>query len=96
MAFFFFGLLFAGDAFNRGRAIPIWSFVFTAFFGISMVLTWIAFRPNAIQRAVKIIGFDAGLQHILLVFDNEFYREAVIQDNPMTTELVSWIVRYNS
>ena len=94
MAFFFFGLLFIGDAFYRGRPLPFWSVVFSIFFALSLSLTWFAFRPNAIQRAVQIVGFDPGMQNILLVFDNELYREAVIQDNPMTTELVSWIVRH--
>jgi hypothetical protein len=94
MAFFFFGLLFIGDAFYRGRPLPFWSVVFSIFFALSLSLTWFAFRPNAIQRAVRIVGFDPGMQNILLVFQNELYREAVIQDNPMTTELVSWIVRH--
>ena len=69
---------------------------FTAFFGFSLFLTWIAFRPNALQRAVKIIGFDPGMQNILLVFKDEMYRETVIQDNPMASELVSWIVKPGS
>jgi hypothetical protein len=96
MAFFFFGLMFLGDAFYRGRPIPFWSVAFSAFFTISMFLSWIAFRPNALQRAVKIIGFDPGLQNILLVFKNKGYRDMVIQDNPMSTELVSWIVKPRS
>jgi hypothetical protein len=96
MAFFFFGLMFLGDAFYRGRPIPFWSIAFSAFFAISMFLSWIAFRPNALQRAVKIIGFDPGLQNILLVFKDKSYRDTVIQDNPMSTELVSWIVKPGS
>lgn len=96
MAFFFFGLLFLGDAFYRGRPIPFWSMAFSAFFAFSMFLTWIAFRPNALQRAVRIVGFDPGLQNILLVFKDKSYRDTVIQDNPMSTELVSWIVKPDS
>jgi hypothetical protein len=93
IAFFFFGLLFLGDAFNRSRPIPFWSIVFSVFFAISMLFTWIAFRPNALQRAVQIIGFDQGLQNVLLVFKDKSYRDLVIHDNPMSTELVSWIVK---
>ncbi|MFW9843019.1 MAG: hypothetical protein ACFFEV_00405, partial [Candidatus Thorarchaeota archaeon] len=93
MAFFVFGLFFLGDAFYRGRPLPFWSVAFSAFFAGSLFLTWIAFRPNALQRAVQIIGFDAGMQNILLVFKDKSYREQVIEDNPMSTELVSWIVR---
>ena len=96
MAFFFFGLMFLGDSFYRGRPIPFWSVAFSAFFAVSMLFTWIAFRPNALQRAVRIVGFDPGMQNILLVFNDKSYREAVIKDNPMTTELVSWIVKPDS
>jgi len=93
IAFFLFGLMFLGDAFNRGRPIPFWSFVFTAIFGLSMFLTWFAFRPNALERAVQILGFDSGMQNVLVVFKSQSYRETVIQDNPMSSELVSWIVK---
>ncbi|MBE0526989.1 MAG: hypothetical protein IH631_08610, partial [Candidatus Thorarchaeota archaeon] len=84
------------DAFYRGRPIPFWSMASSAFFAFSMFLTWLAFRPNALQRAVRIVGFDPGLQHILLVFKDKSYRDTVIQDNPMSTELVSWIVKPDS
>ena len=93
LAFFVFGLLFLGDSFYRGRPIPFWSMAFSAFFAFSLFLTWIAFRPNALQRSVQIIGFDPGFQNILLVFKNKSYRDLVIHDNPMSTELVSWIVK---
>ena len=93
MAFFFFGLMFLGDAFYRGRPIPFWSMVFAAFFAGSLFLTYIAFRPNALERAVQIIGYDAGIQNILIVFKDKSYRDKVIQDNPMSTDLVSWIVK---
>ncbi|MGY5859498.1 MAG: hypothetical protein RTU63_09015 [Candidatus Thorarchaeota archaeon] len=93
IAFFVFGLMFLGDALSRGRPIPFWSLAFSAFFAGSLFLTWIAFRPNALQRAVKIIGLDAGHQNVLIVFKDKSYRDLIIQENPMTTELVSWIVK---
>jgi len=96
LAFFVFGLLFVGDSFYRGRPFPFWSMAFSAFFAFSMFLTWIAFRPNSLQRAVQIVGFDPGMQNFLLVFKDKSYREKVIQDNPMTTELVTWIVKPGS
>ncbi|MHA1287243.1 MAG: hypothetical protein ACTSPB_07535, partial [Candidatus Thorarchaeota archaeon] len=96
LAFFVFGLLFLGDSFYRGRPIPFWTMAFSAMFAISLFLTWIAFRPNALQRAVQILGFDPGLQNILLVFKDKSYRDMVIQENPMSTELVSWIVKPGS
>ncbi len=96
MAFFFFGLLFLGDSFYRGRPIPFWSMVFSTSFAVSLFLTWIAFRPNAIQRAVKIVGFDPGMQNILIIFKDKSYRDMIMQENPMATELVSWIVKPGS
>jgi len=96
MAFFFFGLLFLGDAFSRGRPIPFWSVAFSVLFAISLFASWIAFRPKALQRAVKIVGFDSSMQNVLLAFENKSYQEAVIRENPMTSELVSWIVKPGS
>lgn len=93
LAFFVFGLLLLGDSFNRGRSIPFWFLASSSFLGFTLFLTWIAFRPNALQRAVKIVGFDPSMQNILLVFKNKSYQETVIHDNPMTTELVSWIAK---
>ncbi len=96
MTFFFFGLIFLGDAFWRGRPLPFWSMVFSAFFAASLFFTWIAFRPSDFERAIKIVGFDPGMMNILIVFKDKSYRDMIIQDNPMTTELVSWIVKPGS
>ncbi|MGY5872236.1 MAG: hypothetical protein RTV72_08335 [Candidatus Thorarchaeota archaeon] len=96
MAFFLFGLFFLADAFHRGRPISFWSLAFSAFFAGSMFLTWIAFRPNALQRAVRIIGFDSGMQNVLIAFKDKSYRDLIIQENPMSSELVSWIVKPDS
>ena len=93
MAFFFFGLIFLGDSLNRGIPIPFWSLAFSVFFAASLFLTWIAFRPNALERAIKIVGFDSGMLNILIIFRDKSYRDMVIEDNPMSTELVSWIVK---
>jgi len=96
MAFFFFGLLFLGDAFSRGRPLSFWSVAFFSFFAGSIFLTWIAFRPNALQRAFQIVGFDGGMQNVLIAFKDKSYRDLIIQENPMSTELVSWIVKPGS
>ena len=93
MAFLLFGLLFIGDAFARGGSISVWSISFIAFFSVSMLFSWIAFRPNSVERAVHIIGFDSGMQNVILEFGNKAYRDAVIQENPMTSELITWIVK---
>ncbi len=93
MAFLFFGLIFIGDSIARQRSISIWSTIFIVFFAMSMLFSWVAFRPNIIERAVRIIGFDSGMQNVILEFSNKDYRDAVIDANPLTSELVSWIVR---
>lgn len=93
MAFMFFGLVFLGDSLSRGRAISPWVSVFATIFALSMVITAIAFRPNALARSVKIIGFDSGMQNILLAFKNASYRDEFINENSMHSELVSWILK---
>ena len=96
MTFFVFGLFFLGDAFSRGRPLPFWSVAFSALFAASLFFAWITFRPNALQRAVKIVGFDSSMQNVLLAFKEKSYQETVIQENPMASELVSWIVKPGS
>jgi len=58
-----------------------------------MIMTAIAFRPNALARAVKIIGFDVGMQNILLAFKSDSYRDEFIKENSMHSELVRWILK---
>jgi len=36
------------------------------------------------------------MQNVLLAFKDKSYQEAIIQENPMTSELVSWIVKPDS
>ncbi len=96
MTSFFFGLLFLGDAYSRGKPLPFWSVAFSVLFAISLFFTWIAFRPKALQRAVKIVGFDSSMQNVLLDLKNKSYQEAILQENPMASELISWIVKPGS
>ena len=93
MAFMFFGLLLLGDSISRGRSISPWVITFTVIFAISLVATAIAFRSNVLAGAVKIVGFDAGMQNVLLAFKNGMYREEFVKENPLNSELVSWIVK---
>ena len=93
MTFMLFALLFLGDSISRGRAISPWVSIFTAIFVLSMIITAIAFRPNALARAVKIIGFDAGMQNILLAFKSASYRDEFIKENAMHSELVRWVLK---
>jgi hypothetical protein len=42
---------------------------------------------------MRIVGFDAGLQNIWLDFKNREYRDDFLKENPMTAELVSWVLK---
>ncbi len=93
IAFVIFSLLIVGDRLARARPIDFWPALYIGLFGVAILLTVMAFRPNAIEKAVTIIGFDPGMQNILLSFKRSDYREQFIDANQMTSELVSWIVR---
>ena len=93
MAFTIFSFLLIGDRISRARQIPLWPFVFIGLFGMALLLTKIAFRPNVVEEAVRIIGFDPGMQNVLLAIKHQDYREKFLQENQMNAELVSWIVR---
>ncbi len=93
MAFVTFSLLIIGDKISRGFTIDFWPALYISLFGVALLLTAIAFRPNVIEKAVAIKGFDPGMQNILLSFKRSDYREQFMHTNQMTAELVSWIVR---
>ena len=88
-----FSLMAIGDSISRARPIPIWAFLYIGFFGIALLLSAVAFSPNAIEKHVKIIGFDPGLQNVLIDFKRSDYREQFMDENQMTAELVTWIMR---
>jgi hypothetical protein len=58
-----------------------------------MLFTFVAFSPNVLEKAVKIVGFDFGMQNVLLSFKRSDYREQFMNENQMTAELVSWVMR---
>lgn len=96
VGFLVFGLLFIGDSFWRGRPMSIWPFLVIGLFGLAMILTKVAFMPNAVAKAVRIVGFDAGMQNVLIAFKSPMYRNEFMQENQMTAELVSWILKADS
>jgi len=96
MGFLFFGLLFIGDSIWRGRPLTFWPFLFIGLFGLAMVLTAVAFMPNALAKAVRIVGFDAGMRNVLISFKSPTYRDEFMKENQMTAELVSWILKADS
>ena len=88
-----FSYFVIGDSISRARPIPIWAFLYLGLFGIALLLTAVAFSPNALEKHVKIIGFDPGQQNVLIAFKRSDYREQFMNENQMTAELVSWIMR---
>ena len=62
-------------------------------FGFVLVLSWLSFRPSAVERAIRIIGFDPSLQNIIVDFKNASYRERFLEENPGVSEPVKWITR---
>lgn len=93
MAFAIFSVFLIGDSISRSRPIGLWPLLFIGLFGISLFLTLVAFRPNVIEKAVRIIGFDPGMQNVLLAFKRSEYRAQFMDENQMTAELVRWIIR---
>jgi hypothetical protein len=86
-------LLILGGNMWRGIPSDVWVYAVIALSLVSFILSITAFRPKSIESAVKIVGFDGGLQNIWLDFKNREYRDEFLKENPMTAELVSWVVR---
>ncbi|MHA2351831.1 MAG: hypothetical protein ACXABX_01770 [Candidatus Thorarchaeota archaeon] len=93
LAFSILSLLFIGDRIWRADPIPSWTILIISLFGVAMLFTYVAFSPNVLEKAVKIVGFDFGMQNVLLAFKRSDYREQFMNENQMTAELVSWIMR---
>lgn len=87
-----FAYLVLGWTLWHNYPIPLWVMGMIALFAVFMVLTKLAFRPNPFQRSFSIVGFDAGVQNVLFKFKSKSYRRAFIKQNPMTSELINWIV----
>lgn len=93
MALLTFALLTLGGNLWRGASSDPWIFGAIALGVASFIMSIAAFRPKSIETAVKIVGFDGGLQNIWLGFKNREYRDEFMKENPMTAELVSWVIR---
>ena len=91
-AFLLFALLIAGSNLWIGRPLHPYFFLTVGAFLIAIVVTIVAFRSGPLNNAVKIIGFDTGYQNVWLKFKRTDYRDVVMEENPMHTELVEWVV----
>ncbi|MFW9802527.1 MAG: hypothetical protein ACFFFC_07745 [Candidatus Thorarchaeota archaeon] len=88
-----FAVMLIGNDLSHGRPLTVWTALFFTFVGATMTLVFVAFRPYGIETAFKIVGFDYDLRHVWLQLENPTYRNAMLQENAMDSELASWIVR---
>lgn len=93
MAMLAFALMIVGGNLWQGQASSVWAYAVIALAVTSFIITVVAFRPRPIEAAVRIVGFDAGLQNIWLDFTNKNYQDAFMKENPIYAEMVSWIIR---
>lgn len=88
-----FALFEIGGTFWLGRMPTILSITMVPVFFIALVITIVAFRAGPLRNAIRIVGFDAGIQNVWLAFKRSDYREAFIEANPIYAEEVRWIRR---
>ncbi|NHI87925.1 MAG: hypothetical protein EAX87_00295 [Candidatus Thorarchaeota archaeon] len=88
-----FALIYAGADVWAGRPISPWIYSYAAIFLGSLFLAYISFRPSAFETAFKIIGFDFELQNVWIMLSNSSYRELFVEENPLSSELVNWVVK---
>lgn len=93
MAMLAFALMIIGGDLWQGQASSVWVYAVVTLAVTSFIITVVAFRPRPIEAAVRIVGFDAGLQNIWLDFTNKNYQDEFLKENPIYAELVSWIIR---
>ena len=93
MAMLAFALMIIGGDLWQGQASSFWVYAVVTLAVASFIITVVAFRPRPIEAAVRIVGFDPGLQNIWLDFANRSYQDAFLNENPIYSELVSWIIR---
>jgi len=88
-----FVLMFAGSDIWNGYGIRPWVPGYFLVLAISIIVAYLVFRPNVLESAVKIVGFDFDIQHVWFYLKNPEYRRRFIEENEMNAELVSWIVK---
>ena len=89
----FLGVFFLGNYLWLGKGLHPSGLPMLFFFPFALLVTLFAFRSTPIESAIRIVGFDAALQNVLVDFKNSDYRDLFLQENPMNSELVKWIER---
>jgi hypothetical protein len=88
-----FALMFAGSDVWAGQPIAGWVYPYMIFLALTVFFGYIAFRPNPVEAAVKIVGFDFEMQHVWLQVKRQDYLDALMKENEISTELVNWVVK---
>lgn len=88
-----FALMFAGSDIWAGQPIAGWVYPYMIFLVLTVLFGYVAFRPNPLESAMKIIGFDFEMQHVWLQVKRRDYLDALMRENPISAELVSWVVK---
>ena len=88
-----FALMFAGSDVWAGQPIAGWVYPYMIFLALTVFFGYIAFRPNPVEAAVKIVGFDFEMQHVWLQVKRQDYLDALMKENGISTELVNWVVK---
>jgi hypothetical protein len=88
-----FVIMFTGADYWAGRGISPWVYSYFFVLAASILIGIIAFRPNALESAVNIIGFDFDVQYVWFKLKDPEYRNRFITENEMNAELVNWVVK---
>lgn len=88
-----FALIYAGADYWAGRGVSPWVYTYLLILSLSLMFVYVAFRPSPLEVSFRIVGFDFDLQYVWLELSNQEYRDAFIRENPIDTELVTWIVK---
>ncbi len=86
-----FAVIFIGGGLWLGRGLPSWTGFLFLFVAATFVLMLAAFRPEALEAAVKIVGFDANVSHVWFQFRSIAYRDLFLKENAASAELVKWV-----
>lgn len=88
-----FAFIFIGGSIWLGRGVPAWSGLLFLFFASTFLMSYAAFRPQGLEAAIKIVGFDANLSNVWLQFSNQEYRRIFMDENLASAELVKWVTK---
>jgi len=92
-AMLIFVLFMIGGNIWSDRPVNPYFFAFIGIFFLAVGATIYAFRAGPLQSAIRIVGFDMGLQNIWLLLKQPDYRDAFIRENQMHAELIQWVIR---